>query len=148
MLTTTPYGLPNDRGRILGPHEGRGVTVPLRDVRVDVAHERADAFERRTTNGLPHEDTEPRLNHVQPGRAFRGEVKLNLRMLGEPGLHGRRRMRRGVVEHDVQGASAIAARQALHEAQKVRAGVLRGAVAGDATAGDIEGGVQTGQNMV
>src|SRR5258705_8098966 len=116
MLTTTPDGLPNDRGRVLGPHEGRGMTVPLRDIRVDVTHERADGLERRTANGLAGEDTEPRLDHVQPGCAFRGEVKLNLRMLGEPGVHGRRRMRRRVVEHDVQTTSAIATRQALHEA--------------------------------
>src|SRR5258705_9242818 len=120
MLTTTPDGLPNDRGRVLGPHEGRGMTVPLRDIRVDVTHERADGLERRTANGLAGEDTEPRLDHVQPGCAFRGEVKLNLRMLGEPGVHGRRRMRRRVVEHDVQTTSAIATRQALHEASDSR----------------------------
>src|SRR5882724_3443139 len=118
MLTTTPHGLPNDRGRVLGPHEGRGMTVPLRDVRVDVTHERADGLERRTANGLAREDTEPRLDHVQPGCAFRGEVKLNLRMLGEPGLHGWRRMRRGVVEHDVQAASAIAARRRFMKPKK------------------------------
>src|SRR6266576_2587125 len=86
MLATTPDGLSNDRGRVLGPHEGRGMTVPLRDVRVDVTHECADGLERRTANGLAREDTEPRLAHV-----------------------------------------------------------LRGTVAGDATAGDLEGGVQAGQ---
>src|SRR5437879_13336212 len=102
MLPATPDGLPNDRGRVLCPDEGRRMTVPLRDVRVDVTHECADGLERRTANGLAREDTEPRLDHVQPGCAFRGEVKLNLRMLGEPGLDGRRRVRRVAVEHGVE----------------------------------------------
>src|ERR687895_2785104 len=119
MLTTTAHRLSNDGGRIFGPDERRGMTVPLSDVRVDVAHEGADSLERRAADGFAREDPEPRLHHVEPGRAFGGEVKLDRRMRGEPRLHRRRRMRRGVVEDDVQTAPAIPARQALHEAQEV-----------------------------
>jgi len=122
------------------------MTVPLRDVRVDVTHECADGLERRTANGLAREDTEPRLDHVQPGCAFRGEVKLNLRMLGEPGLHGRRRMRRGVVEHDVQAAPAIAAPARRFMKPKKSAPVCCAAqFPVTRPLANLEGGVQAGQ---
>ena len=40
----TPDGLANDLGGFLGPHERRGVIVPLLDVAADVLDERPDAY--------------------------------------------------------------------------------------------------------
>jgi hypothetical protein len=46
MLTTTPDGLLDDGGGILGPDKGRGVRVPLLDVTLDVPDQRADRLKR------------------------------------------------------------------------------------------------------
>src|SRR5439155_22871923 len=113
MLTTTPQGFPNDRGRVFGPYEWRGMTIPLGDVVLDVAHERPHGLERRAADRLARQDPKPGLHDVEPRRAFGGEVKLDLRVGAEPRQHVRRGMRRRVVEHDVDGAADIAAWERL-----------------------------------
>src|SRR3972149_1841991 len=87
------------------------------------------------------------LPQVEPGRALGREVKLDGRMLREPGLDRWRRMGGGVVEDDVQLAAPESTGQALHEAQENRPGVPRGALADDPAAGDLKGGVQAGQGV-
>src|SRR3989442_8221254 len=113
MLTTTANGLLDDGGRIFGPYEGRRMAVPVGDVGLDMANQCADRVERAPANGLSGEDPEPGLDHVEPGRALGREVKLDLGMLVEPGLHRRRRMRGRVIEHDVELAAPVAAGRAL-----------------------------------
>src|SRR5712691_10256716 len=137
MLTTTADGLLDDGGRIFGPYEGRRMAVPVGDVGLDMANQCADRVERAPANGLSGEDPEPGLDHVEPGRARGREVKLDLGMLVEPGLHRRRRMRGRVVEHDVELVAPVAAGHALDEAQEVGPGVPRRTVPDHAPAGDL-----------
>src|SRR6266571_7887252 len=137
MLTTTTDRLLDDGGRVFGPYEGCRMAVPRDDVGLDVANQRADRVERAAADGLSGEDPKPGLDHVEPGRALGGEVKLDFGMLGEPGLHIGRRVRGRVVEHDVEFATAIAAGHALDEAQEVGPGVPRRAVPDHASAGDL-----------
>src|SRR2546422_3127427 len=120
MLTTTADSLPDDDGWVFRPHERGGMAIPLGDVAVDMPDQSANGVERATANRLAREDAEPGLDHVEPGGALGGEVKLDLRMLGEPGLHRRRRMRGRVIEDDVQCAAAVARRPSgLHQTRLI-----------------------------
>src|SRR6266850_6635582 len=143
MLTTspTPEGLLDDGGGVLGPDEGCGVSIPRREIALDVADERADGLEGPAPHGLAREDAEPRLDQVEPGGALRGEMELHPRMGGEPRLHRRRRMRGRVVQDDVELVAAVPADQTFEEGQKVGAGVPVAALAHDRAAGDFEGGI-------
>src|SRR4029453_6020552 len=125
MLTTTADGLLDDGARVFGPHERGRMAVPFGDVGLDMTDQSAEGVKRATPDRLAREDAEPRLDHVEPGRALRREVELDLRMLAEPRLHCGRRMGGRVVEDDVQFPAAVAAHDALHEAQEVSAGVPR-----------------------
>src|SRR6266568_1587051 len=145
MLTTTPDGLLDDGGGVLRPHKRSGMTIPLVDVGRDGADGRSHRVKRGAANGLAREDAEPRLDHVQPGRALRREMKLDRRMLGKPRLYCGGRVCGRVVEDDVQRAPAIPARKLLHEAQEVRARVLWGAGTDHAPARNVQSGVQTRQ---
>src|SRR6266478_6944090 len=138
MLTTTTDGLLDDSGRIFGPHERGRMAVPFGDVGLDMTDQRADRVERATPDRLAREDAEPRLDHVEPGRALRSEVELDLRMLAEPRLHRGRRMGGRVVENDVQLTATVPAHDPPHEAQEVGAGVSRRALAQDAAARDLQ----------
>src|ERR687897_3043114 len=100
MLMSTPHRLLDDVRGFFGPNEGRWMRSPLCDVAFDVADERADSLEGAAAHRLAREHAEPRLDHVQPRGALRGEVELDQRMRGEPRLHRRRRVRRRVVEND------------------------------------------------
>src|SRR5262245_34388201 len=145
MLTTTAQGLLDDRRRIFGPYERRRVTVPLGDVGLNMTDQRAECVEGATPNRFASEDAEPGFDHVEPGGALRGEVELDFGMLSEPRLHRRRRMRGRIVEDDVQGTAAVASRHPFEEAQEIRSGMARRALAQDASAADFQGGVETGQ---
>src|SRR5438034_5382254 len=145
MLTTTADGLPDDDGWVFRPHERGWMAIPLGDVALDMPDQSADGVERATANRLAREDAEPGLDHVEPGGALGGEVKLDLRMLGEPGLHRRRRMRGRVIEDDVQFAAAVAPRHPREEAQEIGPGVPRCAVAEHAAARDLQRRIQARQ---
>src|SRR5207245_11177218 len=93
MLTTTADSLPDDDGWHFRPHERGGMAIPLGDVAVDMPDQSANGVERATANRLAREDAEPGLDHGAPGGAPGGEVKRDLRMLGEPRLHRRGRVR-------------------------------------------------------
>src|SRR6266542_555234 len=142
MLTTTPQSLLDDRGWVFGPHERRRMAVPRGDVSLNVPDEGADGVERAAADRFAGEDAEPRLDHVEPGGALRGEVELDLGMLREPRLHGRCGMRGRVVEDDMQVTAAIAARDAFDEAQEVGARVARRTRAQHAPTADLQRGVQ------
>src|SRR4026207_277801 len=103
MLTTraAPEGLPNDGGRVLGPDKGRGVSIPFREIALDVTNEGPDGLEGAASHRLAREDAEPRLDQVEPRGAFRGEMKVHAGMGVQPGLHSRRCVRGGVVQDDV-----------------------------------------------
>src|SRR5882672_12824888 len=122
MLTTTTDGLLDDGGRVFGPHEWGRMAVPFGDVGLDMTDQRADGVEGAPPDRLTREDAEPRLDHIEPGRALRREVEVDLRMLAEPRLHRGRRMSRRVVEDDVQRPAAVPAHHPPHEAQEVGAG--------------------------
>src|SRR5437667_12613292 len=134
MLTTTADGLPDDDGWVFRPHERGWMAIPLGDVALDMPDQSADGVERATANRRAREDAEPGLDHVEPGGALGGEVKLDLRMLGEPGLHRRRRMRGRVIEDDVQFAATLAPPHRRDEAQEIAPGVPLCAVAEHAAA--------------
>src|SRR5436309_9794087 len=87
MLTSTAHGLLDDVRGLFGPDEGGRVRVPLVDIAFDMADERADGFKRATAHRLARQNAEPRLDHVEPRRAFRREVELDPGMRGQPGLH-------------------------------------------------------------
>src|SRR5215470_18238432 len=91
-------GLADDVRGLFGPDKRRGMRIPLSEVPLDVADERADGVERAPTHGFAGQNAEPRLHHVEPGRPGGREMKMHARMLGPPCLHGRCRMRRRVVE--------------------------------------------------
>src|SRR6266446_10209542 len=143
MLTTAADGALTDGRRVFRPDEGSRVTIPRLDVGLDVADESPDGVERAAPDRLAGQDAEPRLDQVQPGRAFRREVKLDRGMLGEPGLHRWGRARGRVVEDDVQRPPAVTPGEPLHEVQEVGAGVSWRAAADDTAAGDFEGRIQT-----
>src|SRR2546425_8775595 len=143
MLTTTTDGLLDDGGRVLGPYEWGRMTIPLSDVGLEVADQGTDGVEGAPTDRLAGQDAEPRLDQVQPGRAFGSEVKLDLRMLREPGLHSRGRVRGRVVEDDVQLTPPVPPGQTLHEVQEVGASVSWRAAPDDAAAGDLQRRIQT-----
>src|SRR3989442_13605126 len=118
MLTTTADRLRDDGGRVFGPYERGRMTVPVGDVGLDVANQGADRVERATPDGLAGEDPEPGFHQVEPGRALRGEGKMDRGMLVKPGTNRLRRMRGRVVEHDVQLVIAGAARRGLQEGEE------------------------------
>src|SRR4029450_5516517 len=102
MLTTTADGLLDDDARVFGPHERGRMAVPFGDGCPEMTDQTAEGADGATPDRLAREDAEPRLDHVEPGRAPRREVELDLRMFAEPRLHRGRRMSRRVVEDDVQ----------------------------------------------
>src|SRR5690242_12802649 len=102
MLTRTAQSLLNDCGRIFGPHERRGIVIPVFDVVSDVLGESLDRVEGTAPNRSAREYTEPGFNHVQPGRAGRGEMKVHGRMSLQPRQYFRRLVCGGVVQDDVQ----------------------------------------------
>src|SRR5882724_12519699 len=105
MLTLPAEGLLDEGGRLFGPHEWRGMRIPLGEVALDVPNQSPDGLEGAPAHRLAREDAEPRLDHVQPRGPRGGEVKVHLWMRRQPRVHGRRRMRGRVVEDDVQGAA-------------------------------------------
>src|SRR4030095_12036031 len=145
MLTTTADGILDDDARVFGPHERGRMAVPFGDVGLDMTDQSADGVERATPDRLAREDAEPRLDHVEPGRALRREVELDLRMFAEPRLHRGRRMSRRVVEDDVQLPATVTAHDPPHEAQEVGAGMPRCALAQDAAARNLQRRIQTRQ---
>ena len=66
----TPDGLANDIGGILGPHERRGVMVPLLDVETDMLDERPDGIEGATSDRLTSQDPKPRFDQVSALTTF------------------------------------------------------------------------------
>ena len=73
--------------------------VPAVDEGPDLDHEVADGGESAAVDGLAFDDAEPDLDQVQPGPRGRGEVHVDLGVVGEPGLH-LGVLVRGVVVHD------------------------------------------------
>src|SRR5215475_8791310 len=104
MLTSraTTKGLADDGGRLFRPDKRRRVRIPFGEVAFDVAYKGADGIERPAAHRLARQNAEPRLHHVEPRGPGRREMKLDARMRGQPGLHRGGRMRRRVVENDMQ----------------------------------------------
>ena len=142
MLTLTTHGLGNDVGRLLSPHEGCGVAIPVIDVVADVSGQGADRIERAPANRLAGEDAEPGFDHVEPGGSLGGEVKLHPGMLREPGFDGRSGMSRGVVDNDVQVLFAVTPLQPFDKAQEIASRVAGGTLAHDGVGGHFQGRIQ------
>src|SRR3989475_13316138 len=109
MLPSTAHRLLDDVRRLFGPDKGRGMTVPVCDVGLDMPDQRRHGVERAAPDRLAGEDAEPGLDHVEPGGTLRSEVEVDLRMPSEPCLDGGRRIGGRRVEDDVQGTPTIAA---------------------------------------
>ncbi len=92
MLTLTADGLANDVSRLLSPHEGCGVEIPVVDVVADVLGQRADRIEGAAANRLAGQDAEPGFDPVHPRGPLGCEMKLHPGMLFKPGFDGRSRM--------------------------------------------------------
>src|SRR5204862_4416122 len=71
----------------------------------------------------------------------------NKRMLGQPLLHGGRRVRGRVVEDDVQLSPAVATRDELEEAEELVTGVAFVTGSQDAPVGHLEGREQARQSV-
>src|SRR5678815_3986818 len=99
MLTTraAPERLLDDGGRVLGPDKGRGMSIPFREIPLDVADQRPDGLEGAASYRLAGEDAEPRLDQVEPRGALRGEMEVDAGMGREPRLHRRGRMRLSLI---------------------------------------------------
>src|SRR6185436_15944655 len=102
MLTRSPDSFADDLGRPLCPDEWRWMVVPVVDVVMDVADELFDGNEGPSSHGASRQDPEPRFDHVEPRCSRRREVKVDVRMRLEPGLHIRSRVSGGVVENDMK----------------------------------------------
>ncbi len=73
----------------------------MQKVVVDRLFQLGDAGEGATPDALSCDLREEALDEIKPRGGGRREVQLEARMLGEPGLHLVRLVRRGVVEHNV-----------------------------------------------
>src|SRR5215510_5618208 len=125
MLTASPERFFDERGRLLGPHKECRVSVPLSQVPLDLADQRADGIERAAAHRIARQDTEPGLHQVEPRGARGREGEAHPRMRGEPGLDGRGCMGGGVVEDYVHRLAAVVARHALEKGQEIAPGVAR-----------------------
>ncbi len=115
------------------------------DVVPNMTDESTDRWKGAAANGLTGQDIEPGLDHVQPRRTRGREVKVNTRMVVEPGAYVRRGVRGRVVEDDVQLASSVAPAESLEETKEVGARVRVRAFTEHASRRGLEGGVQTGE---
>ena len=145
MLTLPADGLANNIGRLLSPHEGCGVEIPVVDVVANVLGQRADRIEGAAANRLAGQDAEPGFDHVQP-RGPRGcEMKLHSRMLFEPGLDGRSGMSRGVVDNDVQLLFPVMPRQPFDKAQEIGSRVTGATLSHHGAGGHFQCRIQAGE---
>src|SRR5436309_601460 len=119
MLTSAPYDLLNQVGWLLGPHERVRVVVPSLDIAPNMRHQRANRVKRSATHGFARQDTEPDFHEVEPRGACRREMKMDPRVGLHPGTNRRGRVRRRVVENDVQIPARIASVQDLQEVEKL-----------------------------
>src|SRR5262245_63335432 len=102
MLMATTNGLADDLGGGLGPHERRGVLIPMLDVGGDMPDELFDRDERTTAHRLAGQDAEPRFDHVEPGGPGWGEVEAHVRVLFQPMTHLGGGMGGGVIQDHVE----------------------------------------------
>jgi len=86
------------------PHEGLRRLIVHPDVFRNGCDELGDALEDAPANSLRGEFPEPPLDEIHPGRAGRGEVQVEPRVLGQPALYVRMRVRAVVVHDQVQVA--------------------------------------------
>ena len=77
MLMSTAESFADDGGRFFGPYKGGRVRIPLGEIPVDVANERAHRLERAPADRLAGQDAEPRFDHVQPRGPGGREVKVH-----------------------------------------------------------------------
>jgi len=117
------------------------------EVLLEVTYQRADGAERSPPERLAGEDAEPRFDQIPPRGARRRKMELNARVRGEPALHGGRRVRRRIVEDDVQVLAWIGPGEPFQKPQEVRAGMARRAYARDAAGAHVERCVETDEAM-
>ena len=86
---------------VLVPDERFGIGVVAVEVVVDRVLQLGHAGEGAAPYPLPRDFRKEALDEVHPRGAGWREVQLEAGMLGEPGPHLVRLVRRGVVEHDV-----------------------------------------------
>src|SRR5580765_4494485 len=129
MLTAraAPEGFLNDGGKVLGPDKGPGVSIPFREIAFDVADERPHRVKGASPHRLARENAEPCLDQVEPRGALRREMEMHVGMGGQPGLHGRGRMRGGVVQNDVQLVASVEPPRPSWRARYVRTATAPGA---------------------
>src|SRR5262245_38411698 len=147
MLTSTPEGLLDDGGRLFGPDERRGMSIPVVEEARDVPDEGADRLEGPAAHRFAGQDTEPRLDHVEPRGAGWREVEVDPGVLSQPGADSGRRMRRGVVEDNMQVPAAVPPGYLPQECQEVGACMAWGTAAQNAAGGHLQGRVQAREAM-
>ena len=145
MLMGTPKGLLDDVGRLFGPNERRWVIVPPVDVVSNMLNQGTDRVKGPSANRFADKNTEPGLNHVQPGGARWGEMEMHTGMAFLPRSHFRSFAWRRVVEDDVQIALAVATGQNLEEPEDVGAGVAVSALPNDLPRGNRQSRVEARQ---
>src|SRR3954470_12173577 len=69
-----------------GPCERSWVAVPRGDVGANGPDQDLDGCEGAAADGLAGDDAEPGFNLIQPARALRGEVEVDVGIEGQPRL--------------------------------------------------------------
>src|SRR5712691_3115551 len=127
------------------PDEWFGVLVVGGEELVDRVDEFGDAVEGAAADRFVGEFAKPAFDEVEPGARGRGEVEVEARMLGEPGLDVVVFVGAVVVDDQVQLALAgELAVEVAEELEELLVSVARQALADDAAVERVEGGEQGG----
>ena len=82
-----------------GPDERFGARVPVCDVVAYLLDQNFDTTEGTPADRLAGDDAKLDFDLVEPGRAHRREMKVDVRILLQPGVHLRGGVRGQVVQH-------------------------------------------------
>src|SRR3954454_12410635 len=129
----------------LGPDERTAALVVAIDEGADGANELADALEGSAADGLTGDDREEDLYEVQPGARGWREVQRDPRVLGQPLVDVVVLVGVVVVEHDVQRAARVSARDLFEEVQELGFAVAVITAIDHAAGRDLQRGEQRGR---
>ncbi len=129
----------------LGPAEGFGLLIPVREPAHDGTLQARAAIEAAAANRLRGDQAEPALEQVEPRGAGRSEVQMKARMSGPPLSNHRMFMGPVVVVDQMQLTSQIAVGQRFQEGDDLQVGMALEATPVDFAAGHLQRGEQAGR---
>src|SRR3989304_9776722 len=95
-------------GIAIRPAKGLGMAVVEPHVAEDLAYQVEDRPEDAATDAISADHAEPDFHLVQPGGIGGRKMKLHVRMTLLPGSHGRRLVRREVIQNQVNRFAPLA----------------------------------------